>query len=498
MKKYILIALVLLAVSPLYAQNETLRGVNNSLRTEELSSFRLPSQTSDMFFLDGKLHVLTGEMLFAVAVYDGRLGFPEIDTALTAVDKQLTYAVRHPSTGVLYYTKKDSKGNSGLYEYYEKKPGKYDSRRVKPYGFSFSIEHPVFSSDGRAMVFASDCPIGFGGYDLWYSEWHNGEWQYPQNLGHRINSEGDETMPTINGDFLVFVSDGRADGYGGKDLYSSRLVALEQTGDTVMMYPIGRSSVHSLEQPFCSQDDDICFAMSGSGEGLWLSRDMSGNERFRSFVGRMDCVKLTGTVSDVNGNVLSGALVNVSCDGKQVTTVECNGDGRYCLFLQPDKEYELAFSAQEHFVYKQKISLVRSKEDKLYADEKYNVTLLAFDIGKAYSYSDLFSSSVGNELSAAGRKRVDVISRFLIENPQLKLTIVSAYDQSDDKPFCTLLNNSRLRALTEYVVNKGVPMASINTSMVRPSGAEGQDVMDGSLLSAASVSSLTVYFIFSR
>ena len=311
MKRTILYLIcILLPTVSLKAQTATApRAANNSVQTTLLSSFKLPAKTYEICFLDGKLHISTEGMLFAVGIYGDRLGFPEIDTALTTIDPLMTYAVRHPSTGAFYYTKNDTKGVSQLYEYYERKPGKFDSRRIKPYGFSYSIEHPIFSADGRAMVFASDCPIGFGGRDLWFCEMRNGEWQYPQNMGHRINTEGDESMPAIYGEFLIFASDGRGDSYGQRDLYATRLVALEQTGDTVMMYPIGRSAVHSLEAPFCSADDDFGFTTDGSTGGWWLSRDTAGNEVFHSYSGRLDCVRLSGKVTDTKGQVMAGAEV---------------------------------------------------------------------------------------------------------------------------------------------------------------------------------------------
>ena len=482
---------------PLAAQTDATRGENRSLNAAVVQSFQLPAQIDDICFMDGKLHVSTDGMLFAVSVNDGRLGFPEIDTALTSVDQHLTYAVRHPQTGTLYYTKKDNKGNIFLYEQYEKKPGRYDTRRVKPYGFSFSIEHPVFSSDGRVMVFASNCPIGFGGLDLWYSEMKDGEWQYPQNLGHRINSNGEEKMPVIYGDFLIFASNGREDCFGGYDLYASRLVALEQTGDTVTMYPIGRSQVQSLEAPFCSPNDDLGFTVDGPNGGWWVSRDSDGNEEFYSFSGRMDCIKVIGVVSDINGNLVAGAKVTMADKGKPVATVTTDGEGRYCLFVQPDREYGLECTAADHFVHRQQLVLERDKESLLYSVEKNNITLLAYTIDSSYSYGDLFGSSVSCELSPDGRRRMDEMACFLLENNNLKLRIASAYRQSADLPFCTLLNNSRLRALTEYLVGKGVPLLSLMTSTEKPADADDY-VDDDAMLSAAAVSSLTVFFTFVR
>ena len=486
----------LVVAVPLGAQPAVSRGVNRSLQTAEVEGLRLPAQIDDICFLDGRLHISSGGMLFAVSVVGDRLGFPEVDTVLASIDAQMTYAVRHPLTGTLYYTKRDNKGNSLLYEYYEKKPGKYDTRRVKPYGFSYSVEHPVFSPDGRAMVFASDCPIGFGGRDLWYSEWHNDQWQYPQNMGHRINGEGDETMPALYGDFLVFSSSGRADSYGGSDLYASRLVALEQTGDTVMMYPIGRSAVQSLEAPFCSRADDVGFTVGQDGIGWWLSLDSVGGDKFHSCRGRMDCIRLTGTVNDIAGDLLAGAEVTLALQGQRQTLVTTDRDGRYTLFLQPDVEYEMGCYAPEHFRFSQHVSFSRTKEDLLYGSERCNITLLAFAIGRPYSYEDLFGSPVSTELTPSGRSRLDQIATFMLENSNLRLSVASTYSQSSDIAFCTLLNKTRLQSLADYLVAKGVPSSSVETTTVRPANAAVDD--EEATLTAREESSRSVFFTFFR
>jgi len=78
--------------------------------------------------------------------------------------------------------------------------------------------------DGNLMVFASDRSDGYGGYDLWYSVFDNGDWSEPINFGPEINTEHDEFRPAIesfpdsNNDFMIFSSN-RPGGKGGYDLY---------------------------------------------------------------------------------------------------------------------------------------------------------------------------------------------------------------------------------------------------------------------------------------
>jgi hypothetical protein len=76
----------------------------------------------------------------------------------------------------------------------------------------------------NVMVFTSNRPGGFGGYDLYYSLLTNGKWSPPVNFGPAINTAYDEYRPIISyipgftNDFMIFSSN-RPGGKGGFDLY---------------------------------------------------------------------------------------------------------------------------------------------------------------------------------------------------------------------------------------------------------------------------------------
>jgi hypothetical protein len=75
------------------------------------------------------------------------------------------------------------------------------------------------------MVFASDRPGGFGGFDLYYSTFRDGEWTAPVNFGDKINTQYDEYRPIVKTFWNVFTNDlmifssNRPGGKGGFDLY---------------------------------------------------------------------------------------------------------------------------------------------------------------------------------------------------------------------------------------------------------------------------------------
>jgi len=78
---------------------------------------------------------------------------------------------------------------------------------------------------GNRMVFTSDRPGGFGGFDLYYSVFTDGNWSDPVNFGDKINTPYNEYRPIVKtfdfeftNDMMIFSSD-RPGGLGGFDLY---------------------------------------------------------------------------------------------------------------------------------------------------------------------------------------------------------------------------------------------------------------------------------------
>lgn len=109
-----------------------------------------------------------------------------------------------------------------------------------------SVMHPSLSADGRRLFFASDMPGSYGKFDIYVAEIQtNGALGVARNLGEKVNTRRNEMFPTlVKGDVLFFASDGR-DGYGGMDLYASR-VARTQVGLAV-----------NVGSPFNSREDDF-------------------------------------------------------------------------------------------------------------------------------------------------------------------------------------------------------------------------------------------------
>jgi len=124
---------------------------------------------------------------------------------------------------------------------------------------NFNIAHPCFENDGNRIYFASDIPGGFGGMDIYYSDFNGSEWTKPVNLGENINTMFDELSPYFWQDTLFFSSDGLP-GYGHYDVFYSIV-----TNDKY-------SKPINLKAPVNSPSNDLFFYLSNPGKA-YLSSD---------------------------------------------------------------------------------------------------------------------------------------------------------------------------------------------------------------------------------
>jgi len=163
----------------------------------------------------------------------------------------------------------------------------------------------LFIFNKATILFSSNRAGGFGGYDLYISEFKEGEWQQPVNLGPTINSIFDERCPylTKSGEKLYFSSD-RLESFGGFDIY-----------ETSFNSQNGKWTVPSnLKMPINSPADDLWFTVSADGNSALLSSNreesIGGYDIFLSYLKNQvtDQLKYTESVSFLNTAASSDSL----------------------------------------------------------------------------------------------------------------------------------------------------------------------------------------------
>lgn len=165
-----------------------------------------------------------------VSNYDGK-NWTEPILATFNGDKYSEADPAFSPDGRLYYISNRPKKNSDTlsdYDIWYVSPLK-NGQWSNPVNFaeinSDSAEYYIsFAKNGNAY-FGSNRAGGYGEEDIYMSQYHNGKYAKPENLGAEINSKESEHDPCIspNEDIIIFTSHGRKDSFGEADLYCSKI-----------------------------------------------------------------------------------------------------------------------------------------------------------------------------------------------------------------------------------------------------------------------------------
>ncbi len=83
--------------------------------------------------------------------------------------------------------------------------------------------HPALNASGNLLYFSSDRSGGFGGFDLYVSEYKDGKWNEPKNLGPVINTSDNELYPFVHQTGRLYFSSDGHDKVGGYDIFYSEI-----------------------------------------------------------------------------------------------------------------------------------------------------------------------------------------------------------------------------------------------------------------------------------
>ncbi len=125
----------------------------------------------------------------------------------------------------LFFTSEQAKGSVGgndIYKVIKQEDGTWG----EPENLGTTIntklneDAPYLSDDDKTLYFASNGHPGYGGYDIYKSNFENGNWTEPVNLGKPLNTVGNDIFLTNSTDQTSgYFSSNRMGGKGGMDIY---------------------------------------------------------------------------------------------------------------------------------------------------------------------------------------------------------------------------------------------------------------------------------------
>ncbi|MBL7137445.1 MAG: OmpA family protein [Bacteroidales bacterium] len=314
---------------------------------------------------------------------------------------------------------------------------------------------PSISTDGLILFFVSDRPGGYGGYDI-YKATRNpaGEWGAPVNLGPLINSSGNEKSPFIHpdGKTLYFSSDGWM-GMGGYDIFYTRL-----QDDGSIRKP------ENLGYPINSPEDEVGFFVSTDGtQGFFASNKLKeqGGWDLYSFElydkARPEKVLfIKGTVKDENSFEPIKARIELkNVETKKINEVALDTNTGKYVAVTPFKNDYIMTIKKEGYVYESKYI---SKVDSFFkAPATVNMEIQPIELEKSYRINDIYFAFNSYELTAESKVVLDQLIEFLELNSALFIQIQGHTDAIGNDAVNLVLSENRAKSVYDYLITNRVP-----------------------------------------
>ncbi|MCS6896091.1 MAG: OmpA family protein [Bacteroidia bacterium] len=312
--------------------------------------------------------------------------------------------------------------------------------------------HPSLTHDRKRLYFASGRPGGMGGSDIWYSEWQNGQWQKPINLGPPINTPGDEYSPMIaaDGQTLYFASNYHP-GMGGQDLFVTYLTDTGWTTPRNLGYPL---NTPADEQTLCiDAHGRIAYIALVRPEGLG-KEDIYEFEVWEGIRPKLAATYVRGRVIDAgNRTPLSAYVAVIDIETKDTIRALRSNEvtGEFLLSLPLGRRYGLFAEAKGYLFYSGHFDL--STTDTAY---HLIIPMEKLQIGARLVLRNIFFDFDKATLRPESEVELTEVIRLLRDNPRWRVEVQGHTDSIGSAAYNQKLSQQRAESVRDYLTQKGI------------------------------------------
>jgi outer membrane protein OmpA-like peptidoglycan-associated protein len=295
-----------------------------------------------------------------------------------------------------------------------------------PYAERSVFIHP----DGETMYFASKGHNTIGGYDLFYSKLVNGAWTAPVNFGPPLNTPDDDVQLVVAGNGRYgYYSSYREGGYGEKDIYLITFLGPEKP-------PILANEdnlIASIAQPIKEKIAEPELVSEGANMAI-----------------------LTGIIRDEKTQQpLKAQIVLVDNEANQVIA-EFTSDGvtgKYLVSLPGGKNYGIAVRKDGYLFHSENFIIPNESGFRQYNKD---ADLKKVEVGQTIVLRNIFFDLDKFTLRPESVNELERLLKLLNENPTMRIEISGHTDTRGSAEHNQLLSQNRAKAVVDYLVEHGI------------------------------------------
>ncbi len=310
------------------------------------------------------------------------------------------------------------------------------------------------SADGNTIYFSSNRPGGYGGRDLYTSKMlPTGDWAKAVNMGPTINTPFDEDAPFIHPDgvTLYFSSNGHAT-MGGFDIFTTQL-----SDAGIWSEPM------NVGYPVNTPDDDIYYVVSPDSKTAYFSsfREDGFGEKDNYMITFPDRIEtpltvMKGTVIDETGRPAKDVEITVADNvtGEVVGIYRTNSKtGEFLFILPPGRNYNVTYQSANHLFYSENMDIPKESN---YYELKRAIILPPVVVGSKITLNNIFFDFDKATLRKLSNVEINNLVQLMTKNPKIKVEISGHTDSKGSEVYNLRLSEARAQSVVNSLQAKGI------------------------------------------
>ncbi|PLW99884.1 MAG: hypothetical protein C0593_02180 [Marinilabiliales bacterium] len=270
-----------------------------------------------------------------------------------------------------------------------------------------------------------------GGFDIFKSEFINGQWTTPENVGYPVNTPGDDVFFSISADGLHgYYSTWKPDGIGDRDIF---LITFLGDAKEMITQTAYEQSASVLDKSYISTE-------------LLPPAEMKGNAM----------VLLQGTIRDKASNDPLGVVVDIIDNEslQPMASFESNATtGKYMISLPSGKSYGFSIQAEEYPFYSEILEIPPTNS---YREITKDIILEKLMVGSKIILNNIFFDFNKSSLRDESIAELNRVVKMMNDVPSLKIQISGHTDNIGSDAYNQNLSEERAHSVVNYLVASGI------------------------------------------
>jgi len=318
---------------------------------------------------------------------------------------------------------------------------------------------PSLTADGKTLYFVSERAGNLGKHDIWKSTLQpDGTWAQAMNLGPIINTKGKEVAPFIhpNKQTLFFASD-RTPSMGGFDIYYSNFVDGEWTQPVNLGYPINNHKDQA--SIFITADGKKAYYADGKREGFFKNSYLYTFDIPNKLINMPASAAIQLSITDhASGNPIEATVEVYEVNSAHVlqSLLTDPFDGEVTIMLNQGKEYLVCISKDGYIYESQYINYKHGSIPHVNWKINHKIKLQPIALGETKILNNVYFAHDSYVLDKNSEAELHYLIKFLQLNPHIKIILEGHTDNTGSTQYNQDLSVKRAQSIFQYLVEAGI------------------------------------------